>query len=172
MSPAAEHLRRAGATSPIRTAASASSSMRPRSGGLLKYSGRTPYRSASSIRASRAPVREVEPSATGRPSSSCERPGRRDDHRLHRAVAAHREVGEEEQLVGVAQVLHQRDRPDVEVTGDQGGVEPVRGVLVQVDVEQGTRAHQPPVQRQAVEELDVAHPGTANSHPAILPRRR
>ena len=35
-----------------------------RSGGQVKYSGRTPYRSPSSIRASSTPVREVDPSAT------------------------------------------------------------------------------------------------------------
>ena len=37
----------------------------------------------------------------------------------------------------MAQVFDQRDRADVEVAGDQACAEPLGGVLVQVDVEQG-----------------------------------
>ena len=72
----------------------------------------------------------------------------------------------------MAQVLDQRDRADVEVTGDQRVVQPVRGVLVQVDVEQGAGAHQAPVDRQAVQELDVPDPGPCDalSHdPTVSP---
>jgi hypothetical protein len=107
-----------------------------------------------------------------------ERPGRHQDHRLHRAVAADGEVGQEQQVVGMTQVLEERNGPDVQIARDECGVEPVGRVLVQVDVQQGTRAHQSPVDRQAVEELDVAHPGSPGghrghsfiAHPSILPR--
>jgi hypothetical protein len=77
------------------------------------------------------------------------------------AVAADRQVGQEQQVPGVAQVLDQRDRTDVQVAIEQGGRQPIGRVLVQVDPEQGARAHQAPVDRQAVEELDVTDPGTA-----------
>ena len=91
-----------------------------------------------------------------------ERPGGDQVHGEHRTVAAHREVRQQQQVVGVPQVLHQRDRADVEVTVDQCGVEPVGGVLAQVDVDQGAGTHQPPVDRQAVEELDVPDPGAVH----------
>jgi hypothetical protein len=67
--------------------------------------------------------------------------------RQHRSVATDREVGQEQQLIGVAQVLHQGDGSDVEFARGQGGVELIRGVLVQVHSEQGAGAHQPPVNR-------------------------
>ena len=57
------------ATSPMITAASASSSMRARSGGLWKYVGVTPIFDSRYICASSTPVRDVAPSATRRPAS-------------------------------------------------------------------------------------------------------
>jgi hypothetical protein len=57
----------------------------------------------------------------------------------------------------VPEVLDERDGPDVEVAGHQGVVQPVGGVLGQLDVEQRAGLDQPPVEREAVEELDVAH---------------
>ena len=141
------------------TPASASSSISVRSGGQRKYSGRTPYaRRQQHLGQQHAGTRggaERDPA----PSSSVGGTGGDQVDREDRTVAADGEVGQQEQFVRVAQVLHQRDGADVEVAGDEGGVEPVRGVLVQVDAEQRARAHEPPVDRQAVQELDVSDPG-------------
>jgi len=45
-----------------------------------------------------------------------------------------RDRGSRSRSVGVAQVLHQGDRSDVQVARDQRVVQPVRGVLVQVHI--------------------------------------
>ncbi|CAM5609567.1 hypothetical protein SCALM49S_00038 [Streptomyces californicus] len=65
------------------------------------------------------------------------------------------------QVVGVAQVLHEGDRTDVQVPPDELLAEALRGVLGELQVEQGSRARQAPVERQAVQELDVADAGPA-----------
>ncbi len=84
-----------------------------------------------------------------------------DDHAgQHRAVAADGDVRHDHQLVGVAQVLDAGDRGDVELSGDQGVAQPLGGVLGQVQVEEGPGPGQAPVDRQAVQELDVPHAGT------------
>ncbi len=85
-----------------------------------------------------------------------------DDHAGHDGpVAADRDVGEGHQVVGVAQVLHEGDRTDVQVPPDELLAEALRGVLGELQVEQGSRARQAPVERQAVQELDVADAGPA-----------
>lgn len=85
-----------------------------------------------------------------------------DDHAGHDGpVAADRDVGEGHQVVGVAQVLHKGDRADVQLPLDQLLAEPLRGVLGELQVEQGSRPRQAPVQREAVQELDVADAGPA-----------
>ena len=70
----------------------------------------------------------------------------------------------------MAQVLDEADRTDVEITRDERVVQPVRGVLGQHDVEQRAAVHETPVERQAVQELDVADPG-ALRHLTRLPVR-
>jgi hypothetical protein len=83
-----------------------------------------------------------------------------DDHAgQHRAVAAHGDVRQDDQLVGVTEVLDAGDRRDVEVAVDQRVAQPLRGVLGEVQVEEGPGTGQPPVDGYAVEELDVSHPG-------------
>ncbi len=77
----------------------------------------------------------------------------------HRAVAADRDVRHDHQLIRVAEVLHAGDRGDVELSGDQGVAQPFGGVLGQVQIKEGPGPGQAPVDRQAVQELDVPHPG-------------
>ena len=71
-------------------------------------------------------------------------------------VGPHGQIGQEQQLVRVSQVLQQRNRPDVEISPNERVVEPIRRVFGQLDVEQRARAHQSPVDRQAIQELDVS----------------
>lgn len=81
----------------------------------------------------------------------------RDDHAGHDgAVAADRDVGEGDQVVGVAQELDERDGGDVQLAPHQLLAELLGGVLRQLQVEQGSGPCQPPVEGKAVEELDVA----------------
>lgn len=94
-----------------------------------------------------------------------------DDHARHdRAVAADGDVGESDQLVGVAQILHEGDRADVQVAVDQLGAELLRGVLGQLQVEQGTGSGETPVEGDAVQELDVADPGAGEAGVAVTHR--
>jgi hypothetical protein len=80
-----------------------------------------------------------------------------DDHAGHHGtVAADRDVGQGDEFVRVPEELHQRDRRDVEIPVDEPGAEPLRGVLEELQVEQGAGAGEAPVEGQAVEELDVA----------------
>lgn len=84
--------------------------------------------------------------------------------RQHRPVGADRDIGQQHQIVGVAQVLDHRDRANVEVAADEHVVETVGGVLGEFDVEQGPATDETPVDRQAVQELDVTHAGAADRH--------
>lgn len=86
----------------------------------------------------------------------------RNDHAGHHGtVAADREVGEGDELVGVAEELHEGDRGDVELARDEALTELFGGVLGQLQVQQRAGSGQPPVERQAVQELDVADAGPA-----------
>ncbi len=109
----------------------------------------------------------------------------RDDHAGHdRAVAADGDVGEGDQVVGVLEELDQGDRTDVEIALHQLLAELLRSVLGELEVEERARSGEPPVQGQAVQELDVAdaRPGARSVHivrlaltaygPARDPRRR
>src|SRR5207253_2953754 len=64
----------------------------------------------------------------------------------------------------VPQVLDHADGCDVEITGHQPIAEPIRGVAPQIDVEQGTRVDQPPIDRQAVQELNVTDSRPRHGH--------
>lgn len=81
----------------------------------------------------------------------------RHDHARHDgSVAADRDVGEGDQVVGVAQELHEGDGADVQIAPDQLLAELLRGVLRELQVEQGSGPREPPVEGKAVQELDVA----------------
>jgi hypothetical protein len=91
----------------------------------------------------------------------------RDDHaRHHRAVASDSDVGEGDQVVGVLEELDQGDRTDVEIPLHQLLAELLRGVLGELEVEERARSREPPVEGQAVQELDVAdaRPGARIVH--------
>src|SRR3954451_14292828 len=95
----------------------------------------------------------------------------RDDHAgRHRAVAADRDVGEGDQVVRALEELDEGDGPDVEVSLHQLLAELLRGVLRELEVEERARSREPPVQGQAVQELDVAdaRPGARIVHIARL----
>ncbi len=105
------------AASPMSTAAGASRIISPRSGGQLKYSGRTPTplrstqlgaarRSSGWSSRARPAARPARPAAAGSTRSRRTSPGRRSRPRCRAAAT---------QVVGVAQVLDQADRPDVQV---------------------------------------------------------
>lgn len=82
-----------------------------------------------------------------------------DDHAgHHRSVAADRDVGQDQQLVRVPQVLDAGDRADVEGAADQLVAELLRSVLGEVEIEQIARPGQPPVEGYAVQELNVSDP--------------
>ena len=104
-------------------------------------------------------VRLVEPSATRCAQAPPAAAGHQVD-RKDRPVAADGQVGQQNQLVGVAQVLDKADGPEVDLARDQHVVQLVRGVLDQLDVGQRAGADQAPVERQAVEELDVTDAGS------------
>ncbi len=95
----------------------------------------------------------------------------RDDHAgHHRAVAADGDVGEGDEVVGVAQELDQGDGADVEVAAHEPLAELLRGVLGELEVEERAGSREPPVEGQAVQELDVAdaRPGARIVHIARL----
>ena len=80
--------------------------------------------------------------------------------------------GQEQQLVRVSQVLQQGDRADVEISPNERVVEPIRRVLGQLDVEQRARTHQSPVDRQAIQELDVSDARPRGCHRSATARSR
>ena len=82
---------------------------------------------------------------------------------LHRAVAGDGQVREQEQVAGVAQVLHGGDGGHVQVALDQQAVELGGGAPGELHVQQGPVVDEPVVEGQAVEEGDVPHPG-AGAH--------
>ncbi len=95
----------------------------------------------------------------------------RDDHAgHHRAVAADGDVGEGDEIVGVLEEFDQGDGTDVEVALHQLLAELLRGVLRELEVEERACSREPPVQGQAVQELDVAdaRPGARIVHIARL----
>ena len=102
----------------------------------------------------------MEPRATRRPSSAPSGTWLTITHDMTGTVAADRDVGQRDELVGVLEVLHEGDRADVEITLDELGAELLRGVLGELQVQQGAGPGQAPVQGDAVQELDVADPGT------------
>ena len=152
------------ATSPMTTAASASRSMAPRSGGITVYVGDRPWFCLQQQ------LGQQDTGARGRAQRDAadllER--HRADHadRQHRAVGSDRQIGQHQQFVGMAQVLDEADGADVEVTGDERVVQPVRRVFGQHDVEQRPAAHQAPVERQAVRGTGCGRPAGAGApHP-------
>jgi hypothetical protein len=79
-------------------------------------------------------------------------------HRQHRSVAADRQVRQQQEVLGVPEVLDQADRSQIQLAGEQRVVQSVRRVLAQIEIQQRAGAHEAPVERQAVEELDVPDP--------------
>lgn len=85
-----------------------------------------------------------------------------DDHARHDgAVAAHGDVGEGDEVLGVPEVLDEGDGADVEVTPDEALAELLRGVLRELEIEERSGPRQAPVKGQAVQELDVSDAGPA-----------